>query len=399
MRPPTATKMAKSACAKCRSRTTCAMLAGGQAHHTFQSLNLSVPSASTSLPPKSVHRRELPEALTAFSSERGRRYFTEAMALGHMEPYFPLIEQFVTQEEVTFCGLGTLTMVMNALRVDPRRRWRDETGPGWRWWSDEMFPTSCTGSLDRIRVAGVTMEEFHQLASANGASVRMQRATDEGESLESFRTSILDAATSSQSAFTVTSFDRASLGQTGALRSPSTPPLLAVARPAAAYARRPTRRPTRLQVAGISRPLVATTPPRTPPSSSTLRASSTPLTGCRSAAYGKPRSCPMRRQAAVAAGSRSSPTSMCCRFNRGPTPYCREARGMVAWARGALSTSWTADSRHSLGSRTASGVGPATCTSYQCDASIGSALGLFGGAGLGKRPTPRAHSCCHTHRA
>eukprot|EP00322_Chrysochromulina_rotalis_P006383 CAMPEP_0115839904 /NCGR_PEP_ID=MMETSP0287-20121206/6497_1 /TAXON_ID=412157 /ORGANISM="Chrysochromulina rotalis, Strain UIO044" /LENGTH=264 /DNA_ID=CAMNT_0003293501 /DNA_START=105 /DNA_END=899 /DNA_ORIENTATION=- len=192
-------------------------MTGGEASNaTFQRLRLVPPSASVPLPPKSVHRRELPEALTAFSSDRGREYFREAMALGHMEPYFPLIEQFVTQEEPTFCGLGTLTMVMNALRIDPRRRWRDDTGPGWRWWSDEMFPTSCTGSLDRIRVAGVTMEEFARLASANGALVEMRRPTDEGETLETFRSAILTAASSSShSSFTVASFDRAALGQTG----------------------------------------------------------------------------------------------------------------------------------------------------------------------------------------
>lgn len=149
-------------------------------------------------------------------------YFAEAMSLGHMEPYFPLIEQFVTQEEPTFCGLGTLTMVMNALRVDPRRRWHDDVGPGWRWWSDEMFPTSCTGSLERIRMTGVTMEEFRNLAAANGGSVQMRRPTDAGESMDSFRSAIVEAASnSSHSSFLVSSFDRASLGQTGALLSSS----------------------------------------------------------------------------------------------------------------------------------------------------------------------------------
>jgi len=188
---------------------------GGDARATFALLGGVAPSSSSDLPPKSVHRRSLPEALVPFSSPRGRQFFVEAMANGHMEPYFPLIEQFVTQEEPTFCGLGTLTMVMNALRIDPRRRWRDETGPGWRWWSDEMFPTGCSGSLEQLRIAGVTMEDFRLLASANGAAVTMRRPTDPEESLGTFRESILEAAHVSSDAFTVTSFCRASLGQTG----------------------------------------------------------------------------------------------------------------------------------------------------------------------------------------
>ena len=210
-----------AACAQCRSRSTCTlMVAGATESHasTFQQLGGVRPASLNSLPPKSVFRRPLPEALVAFSSATGRGRFSEAMADGSMEPYFPLMEQFVTQNEPTFCGLATLTMVMNALRIDPRRRWRDETGPGWRWWSDEMFPTSCTGDLDYFRVNGSTMEEFQLLAAANGADVRARRPTDAGESIDTFRQSFVDAGTTAQSSFTVTSFCRSTLGQTGEQR-------------------------------------------------------------------------------------------------------------------------------------------------------------------------------------
>ena len=208
-------RKAASACFKCRSRSTCALIVGGDAHATYSALGCPTPSSSIPLPPKSVFRRSLPESLTAFSSPRGREMFTEAMAKGHMEPYFPLVEQFVTQMEPTFCGLGTLTMVMNALRIDPRRRWGDETGPGWRWWSDDMFPTSCSGSLESVRARGITMDEFRLLAAANGADIQMHRPSDPGASIDHFRQTIVDAATDSSESFVVTSFCRAALGQTG----------------------------------------------------------------------------------------------------------------------------------------------------------------------------------------
>lgn len=41
-----------------------------------------------------------------------------------MECYFRLAEQFRTQDEPAFCGLSTLTMVLNALAVDPGRVWK-----------------------------------------------------------------------------------------------------------------------------------------------------------------------------------------------------------------------------------------------------------------------------------
>ena len=175
-------------------------------------------SAGSPLPEKSVFKRRLPDELVAFSSPQGRRYFGEAIAAGQLEPFFPLAEQFVTQDEPTFCGLGTLTMVMNALRIDPRRRWRDETGPGWRWWSDDMFPTSCSASLEQMRAEGTTFDDFAKLGAANGARVTARRPTDEGESLATFRASIVEHAQTPRSAFAVLSFCRASLGQTGARR-------------------------------------------------------------------------------------------------------------------------------------------------------------------------------------
>ena len=86
-------------CARCRSRPTCT--AAGSARVT------PLPP----VPDRSAFRRPLPLALVAFSSREGRRLFGEAMRDGQLEPYFPLAEQFVTQSEPMFCGLGTLTMV------------------------------------------------------------------------------------------------------------------------------------------------------------------------------------------------------------------------------------------------------------------------------------------------
>lgn len=190
-------------CGRCVSRHTCTAVA----HQTH--------AAPPHEPDRSAFRRPLPASLVAFSSTEGRRLFSEAMRDGHLEAYFPLSEQFVTQSEPMFCGLGTLTMVMNALGVDPRRRWRDTEGPGWRWWADEMFPTPCSGSLSALRADGVTMEDFELLASAAGASVRMVRAAEEGVTVDDFRQQVATASRMEEDSFHVQSFCRASLGQTG----------------------------------------------------------------------------------------------------------------------------------------------------------------------------------------
>ena len=54
----------------------------------------------------------------------GKQLFKEALNDGYMEAYFHLSDQFVTQVEPSTCGPSTLVMVLNALEIDPRTRWK-----------------------------------------------------------------------------------------------------------------------------------------------------------------------------------------------------------------------------------------------------------------------------------
>lgn len=87
-------------------------------------------------PGPSFYRRQLPSPpCIAFSSSQGKRLFRGAMENGYAENFFVLAEQFRTQDEPTFCGLTTVTMVLNTLGVDPGRVWK---GP-WRWFHETML--------------------------------------------------------------------------------------------------------------------------------------------------------------------------------------------------------------------------------------------------------------------
>ncbi|CAM9924735.1 unnamed protein product, partial [Choristocarpus tenellus] len=100
----------------------------------------------------SFYRRPLPPPSVAFSSVEGRTIFREALTEGYMEGYFQLAEQFRTQDDPTFCGLSTLTMVLNALAVDPGRTWK---GP-WRWYHESML--DCCAPLDVVRKKGMSFQ-------------------------------------------------------------------------------------------------------------------------------------------------------------------------------------------------------------------------------------------------
>jgi glutathione gamma-glutamylcysteinyltransferase len=156
---------------------------------------------------ESFYRRTLPSPCIAFSSPEGRQLFREALADGTMEGYFPLAEQFHTQAEPAFCGLGTLVVVLNALAIDPGRQWR---GP-WRWFGEEML--DCCRPLEVVRKEGLTVAQMVCLARCNGARVEVVHA-DEGE-LATLRAEVITAVSQADEPYLVAAYSRRVLGQTG----------------------------------------------------------------------------------------------------------------------------------------------------------------------------------------
>ena len=122
-----------------------------------------------------------------------------------MEGYFPLAEQFHTQSDPTFCGLGSLVMALNALAIDPEREWKGV----WRWFADDML--DCCLPLSAIREQGLSIDQLACLARCNRAEVTLVRAN--ATNLAAWRDALRIAA--SGDAVVIASYNRATLGQTG----------------------------------------------------------------------------------------------------------------------------------------------------------------------------------------
>ncbi|KAI8825914.1 Phytochelatin synthase-domain-containing protein [Fimicolochytrium jonesii] len=155
---------------------------------------------------KTFYRRELPSNLHSFTSDAGRKLFKECLQTGNAEIYFSLSGNFTMQSEPAYCGLGSLAMVLNALAVDPGRRWKGV----WRWYSDDML--ECCAPREQIREKGMTFREFACLARCNGLRVVAKRADQvtREEFLED-----LKQVTASEDTHMVVSFSRGKLNQTG----------------------------------------------------------------------------------------------------------------------------------------------------------------------------------------
>jgi glutathione gamma-glutamylcysteinyltransferase len=158
-------------------------------------------------PITSFYRRPLPDSLIAFASSQGRQLFREALDSGGMEGWFALAEQFHTQADPAFCGLGTLVVVLNALEIDPGRIWQ---GP-WRWYGETLL--DCCLPLEQVQQKGVTLDELACLARCNGATARVMRADQ--AAAEVLRSDVRAAAAAPRGPVLVAGYARAPLGQTG----------------------------------------------------------------------------------------------------------------------------------------------------------------------------------------
>jgi len=163
------------------------------------------------------YQRSLPSAQVPFSSLQGRRLFQEALLGGTLESYFFLAEQFRTQDEPTFCGLSTLAMVLNSLRIDPMRTWKGV----WRWFNEQNL--GCCMGPEEVRETGLNFDMFRCLATCNGADVVAHRspAAHEGDAakaefVKAFRAAVQAVSRSKDRECLVICYCREALGQTGA---------------------------------------------------------------------------------------------------------------------------------------------------------------------------------------
>jgi len=132
------------------------------------------------------HRRELKPPSIAFSSVQGKSIFKEALQEGNMEGYFYLSEHFMTQGHPAYCGVGSLTMALNSLLIDPKRTWQGV----WRWFDEKML--DCCSPHDIMQLRGITMAKLACLARCNGARSSLKYGNS--VSVDEFRRDIIQVS-------------------------------------------------------------------------------------------------------------------------------------------------------------------------------------------------------------
>ncbi|CAG8732108.1 17499_t:CDS:2, partial [Racocetra persica] len=149
--------------------------------------------------------RPLPDHLISFSSPIGKELFKQALIEGYAEGYLNLSSCFAHQMDPAFCGLSSLSIVLNALQIKGAPIWK---GP-WRWWSDELL--NCCTPIEEVKKNGITFSQFACLAKCH-CDVIVKRA--DRTSKEEFIADLKNVCSSSD-VYMVISFSRAAMKQTG----------------------------------------------------------------------------------------------------------------------------------------------------------------------------------------
>ncbi|KAJ6874260.1 hypothetical protein NC651_032929 [Populus alba x Populus x berolinensis] len=154
-----------------------------------------------------LYRRILPSPPAIdFASAEGKQLFMEAIQNGTMEGFYRLISYFQTQSEPAYCGLASLSMVLNALAIDPGRKWK---GP-WRWFDESML--DCCEPLEQVKAKGISFGKLVCLAHCAGVKVEAYRTNQ--STIEDFRVHIMRCSTSDD-CHLISSYHRGTFKQTG----------------------------------------------------------------------------------------------------------------------------------------------------------------------------------------
>ncbi|KAL0552773.1 hypothetical protein IC582_011898 [Cucumis melo] len=123
-----------------------------------------------------------------------------------MECFFKIVSYYQTQSEPSYCGLTTLAAVLNALSIDPGRKWKGL----WRWFDETMM--DCCDPLEKIQTDGITFDKFASMARCNGAEVLVFRTNE--STIGEFREQLISSS-SCEDRHMVTSYHRRVFKQSG----------------------------------------------------------------------------------------------------------------------------------------------------------------------------------------
>ncbi|HEY9659156.1 MAG TPA: phytochelatin synthase family protein, partial [Allocoleopsis sp.] len=127
----------------------------------------------------------LPDNLISLDSDAGETLLFESDA---REDYFPLTQYFVTQDNLAYCGVASMVMVLNALDVEAPVA--PEYQPFHFFTQQNVFDSPQTRQVlspDVVARQGMTLEELGNLLASYSIDVQVYHADTDSTDMDKFR--------------------------------------------------------------------------------------------------------------------------------------------------------------------------------------------------------------------
>lgn len=148
--------------------------------------------------------------LVPLTSPNGLRWFRDALGF---EGCLSLLQHFVTQDNLTFCGPATAAMILNATALS--RPESPSHAPFRLFVQEELLshPSNDVPARAAIAETGMTLHQFASLVAVDGLHV--SATYGDQLSIELLRSVVHDALSSEPPCFLVVNYHRPSFGQEG----------------------------------------------------------------------------------------------------------------------------------------------------------------------------------------
>ena len=121
---------------------------------------------------------------TVFTTTKSNSLVKESILHNYDASYYKITEQLITQNFPTYCGIANLIMILNALGIDPKRRWKGI----WRWYDEDVL--HCVHH-ETIKNHGINLDELNQIARCNGLYSMYFRPDENEEKTNEILTEII----------------------------------------------------------------------------------------------------------------------------------------------------------------------------------------------------------------
>ncbi|MBR8828827.1 MAG: phytochelatin synthase family protein [Gomphosphaeria aponina SAG 52.96 = DSM 107014] len=151
---------------------------------------------------------DISENLVNFNSAEGESLLLESEA---RQDYFPLSIQFVTQNNLAYCGVASIVMVLNAMSIEAPE------APEYRnyriFTQENLFNNPQTQQVmtaEDVRRGGMTLEQLGLLLASYSVRVEVHYGSD--VTLDEFRSLVVENLQRSDN-FVLVNYSRPSIGQ------------------------------------------------------------------------------------------------------------------------------------------------------------------------------------------